>query len=71
MDEPAKRYLRYVRASLADATRLMPDLSDEKSGFDHGIGHPICLCAEQKHLSIGGARRLRTQVCLWSGRYSD
>ena len=30
MHELAKRYLRYVRASLADATRLLPDVSNKK-----------------------------------------
>lgn len=30
MHELAKRYLRYVRASLTDATRLLPDVSDKK-----------------------------------------
>ena len=41
---------------------------DSFLGLDHGVGHPSCLCARQKHLNTEGTGHSRTPTVILSGQ---
>jgi hypothetical protein len=53
---------RIARRFTAYQTCPVPTPDDRLLGLDHGVSHPICLCARQKHLTTGGKGRWRTPL---------
>jgi hypothetical protein len=40
-------------------------------GFDHGVGHPMCICVKPKYRKTRDIRRLRVSTLIQSGRRGD
>ena len=46
-------------------------MEDGECGFDHGVGHPSCICPGPKYLRTRGIARSGSPAIILSGRRGD